>query len=60
MYIIKRTTDESVAFRTYDGWNYLSDDVALELDDAMRFTKGEAIDSNLRAYEEWVWYGSYK
>ena len=62
MYIVKKTfPNGDIGFKTYDGWVLVCTGTALELDEVMRFTKGEALDHNLLDKgEQWVWYGSYK
>ena len=58
MYVIRKKIDNSVAFMGCNGW--ITPDPALELDDVLRFTKGEMESNTLPEGEEWVWYGSYK
>ena len=61
MYIVRKTLPNGKRmFKTYDGWVYVVKGEALELQDALRFTEGEAIPSNLGTNEEFVWFGCYK
>jgi len=63
MYIVRKTLpNNQVGFKTYDGWVRVSTKrgEALDLTDVIRFTKGEAKDSNLGQHESFVWYGCYK
>ena len=61
MYVVRRTLPhDSVSFKTYDGWVKVEKDVALDLSDVQRFTKGEAARNVLPTYQEWVWFGCYR
>ena len=60
MYIIRKDLPNGHrSFKTHDGWVQVKDNEALDLSDAILFTKREAIPSNLRTHESFVWYGSY-
>lgn len=61
MYLIRKDTPNGQRmFKTYDGWVRVRKGVALDLSDVMRFTRGEAIPSNLRTHESFVWFGCYR
>ena len=62
MYIIRRDKDNEgrYAFYTFEGvWVRPSKQSILDLKNVMRFTKGEAITSNLNKGESFVWFGCY-
>ena len=59
MYIIRRDRLGKRSFKTYDGWVQVTKDTALDLADAMRFTKGERECFKLGEGEEFVWFGCY-
>jgi hypothetical protein len=60
MYIVRKATKDGPIFKTYDGWTSIKQGEAIDLTDVIRFTKGEAKQSNLRPRESFVWYGCYK
>ena len=61
MYAIRKTLPNgSIGFKTFEGWVQVKQDIALDLNDVMRFTCGEARATNLRRHEEFVWFGCYK
>ena len=59
MYIIKRTTANSISYYKYDGWSEPTDG-PLDLTDVVLFTEREAKVNVLPPNEEFQWYGSYK
>ena len=58
MYIIRRDKGKTRSFLTYDGWLNVGTE-ALDLSNAIRFTSGEAKQSNLGKHESFVYYGCY-
>jgi hypothetical protein len=61
VHVVRKQHPNGVSFKTYDGWTHCSTrpkDV-LDLNEVMRFTKGEATHP-LPAGQEWVYFGCYK
>jgi hypothetical protein len=59
MYIIRKQLPNTLAFKTFDGWDVFVNK-SLELGNVMRFTKGEATRNTLPEGEEFVYFGCFK
>ena len=60
MYVIKRTTEDSISYYKYDGWESFPKEGPLDLTGVVLFTERERRANTLRPNEEWQWYGAYK
>ena len=59
MYVIKRTSDYSVSYYKYDGWEEF-ETPPIDLTGCVLFTEREAKVNELPPNEEFQWYGAYK
>ena len=60
MYIIKRTSKDSVSYYKYEGWEQFKKGTPLDLSGVVLFTEQEAKVNELPPNEEFQWYGAYK
>ena len=64
MYIIKRTSENTISYYKYDGWESFPKEGPLDLSNCVLFTFDEAINmvwgNSLAPNETIQWYGAYK
>jgi len=60
MYVIKRTTADSISYYKYDGWETFPKEGPLDLTGVVLFTERERQMCTLVSTDEWQWYGAYK
>jgi len=60
MYVIKRTSEDTISYYKYDGWESFPKQGPLDLSGVVLFTEREAKVTELPPNEEFQWYGAYK
>jgi hypothetical protein len=60
MYCLKRTTDDSISYYKYNGWETFPKSGPLDLTGSILFTEREAQVNELPPNERFQWYGAYK
>ena len=60
MYVIKRTSEDTISYYKYDGWESFPKQGPLDLSGAVLFTEREAKVTELPPNEEFQWHGAYK
>jgi hypothetical protein len=63
MYVIKRTSEDTISYYKYDGWESFPKEGPLDLSNCVLFTYGEASKAAVSGEFkgcQFQWYGSYK